>query len=225
MDAGEAFILATDDSFLRDGDIPQPVGASCGELLWQPRPQPTGPTNTFIWQTLPARMTRLQMSARPNERARFLDPASAPLPSARAVNYVYVSRMLTRYLDKDGSAVNRLSRPVRRSRRPPPPEDEHDEEDDVARRLSNKQRFENAAWHGRSNRSEGSRGSGRSGGSHGPATSGPGDMESFELLFRLTHGGRYLDYYDEQQKVVEAEKARAIDRWRLSLPKVDRGEV
>ncbi|EJD36009.1 hypothetical protein AURDEDRAFT_117193 [Auricularia subglabra TFB-10046 SS5] len=217
MDAGQGFVLAADGVFLRDNDIPPPDGDPVGSESWQTRPEPRAPAPSFIWQTLPGLTTDTAPFVRLNERARFLNTASASLPSARAVNYVYVARMLHLYLDKDASAVKRLSRPIPPSPRPPPPEDEYDAENDVARRPSRQQRRDDSAWQGRCSR--------RSARSHGPATPGPGDMESFELLFRLTHGGRYLDYYDEQRKVVEVEKARAVDRWRLSLPKVDPGEV
>ncbi|EJD36010.1 hypothetical protein AURDEDRAFT_174931 [Auricularia subglabra TFB-10046 SS5] len=191
MDSREAFILATDDIFLRDGDIPQPAGPSCGTASWQTRPQPSGPTNTFIWQILPAHMTGIPHIVRPNERARFRNAASASLPSPSAVNYVYVAGMLDLYLDKNTDSFKLLSRPVS-----PSPDNKGD--------SVKRQQCGDTVRHRRSR---------------------PCEMDSIELLFRLTHGGRYLDYYDAQRKLVEAEKICAIDKWRLSLPNTDTGET
>ncbi|EJD36005.1 hypothetical protein AURDEDRAFT_147296 [Auricularia subglabra TFB-10046 SS5] len=191
MDRRRAFVLATDDVFLRDGDIPLPTGQLLGAPDWQARPRPTGPTNTFIWQTLPSLVKGTPPLVRINERARFRNPASASLPSPSAVNYVYVAGMLDLYLDKNAESFKLLSRPVL-----PSP----DNKDDSVKR----QQRGDAARHRQSR---------------------PREMDSIELLFRLTHGGRYLDYYDEQRKLAEAEKICAIDKWRLSLPNTDTGET
>ncbi|EJD36011.1 hypothetical protein AURDEDRAFT_174932 [Auricularia subglabra TFB-10046 SS5] len=48
------------------------------------------------------------------------------------------------------------------------------------------------------------------------------DMDAFEFLFRLTHKGQFLDYYENEQRLAEEDKARRLREWRMSLPESHR---
>ncbi|EJD36004.1 hypothetical protein AURDEDRAFT_174925 [Auricularia subglabra TFB-10046 SS5] len=180
-DSRRGFILATEDRFLRNSDIPPPSGSPHGTPTWQARHEPQGETTTYVWQVIARRQDEegfARLFVRANERARFQNPGSPALPNPAAVNYVYAAGMVREYLQGDKpELLALLSRPEPRIHAP-----DMEEMDDA-----------------------------RSGDAFE-------DMDAFEFLFRLTHKGQFLDYYENEQRLAEEDKARRLREWRMSLP-------